>query len=299
MLAATADRNMGHVAAAGILGARQQQNRGESREGGLLLPADILAGEQLRMTVHHGLQNIGLVSAFMAALSGQIYNDQPAEALCFGEDARKVIVVLQWMAMGCFFFTTSVSVVLALDIDGVPGRLLPRHLENTRVIFMVPYISMLAGVGMMATGYGIDVGERNGCLWSWVGFCAAPCFLLAVLSIAYWARQKRRQLSSSDYSLPHHPARLSARSSPATLAFTTVMDVEDIDAEQHAHPFSPPAPVWNSDATERGVTHATPTREPARVRGDDLVYDHKLVLGSSWFTPYIDRVPPHDWLQRT
>ena len=38
-----------------------------------------------------------------------------------GEPALQVITVMQWMAMGFFFFTTTVTVVLSLDIDGVPG----------------------------------------------------------------------------------------------------------------------------------------------------------------------------------
>ena len=119
------------VAAGALAGSDSRMSKAPSMLGtarasatpALLHVPDVLVGEQLRVTVHHGLQNIGLVSAFMAALSDQIYTSQPELGACWGEPALQVITVMQWMAMGFFFFTTTVTVVLSLDImiDGVPG----------------------------------------------------------------------------------------------------------------------------------------------------------------------------------
>ena len=225
---------------------------------------DLLLGNELRFTVHHGLQNIGLVSAFMAALAGQVYTEVPEEPKCYGRQAISVILPLQWIAMGCFFFSTAASVILSLDVDGVPNRLLPQHLEDTAAIFTLPYLSTLIGIILMPAGYAIDIGERNGCHWSYIGFAAAPCFAFGVISVGWWVRKKRKSLNCNGYHLPETVA--------SNLG---------------------PAPTSKYDTQT----------QPTLAQGDEEELVHSVLsqyrpqLGCHWFTPYSDRIAPNSWLE--
>ena len=83
--------------------------------GNTMRKDDVLIGPELRDALHQQLQNIGIVSAFMAALAGQIYAQPPATAPCYGAIGLKAIVALEWLAMGCFYLSIGVSVILSLD----------------------------------------------------------------------------------------------------------------------------------------------------------------------------------------
>ena len=135
----------------------------------------------------------------MAALAGQIYAQPPTNAPCYGAIGLKAIIALEWLAMGCFYLTICISVVLSLDVDGVPDRLLPLHLHHARILFILPYVATFLGILLLATGYGIDVGERNGsCGWSAFGFAGAPVFAFAVLGVGVYARRLRQRLNAHD-----------------------------------------------------------------------------------------------------
>ena len=157
-------------------------------------------GIELRATVHNGLQNVGIVAAFMTALAGQIYSNVPqldaGNSGCFGAVAVQVMLTLEWFAMGCFFATIGMSIVLALDIDGVPDRMLPLHLRQTSFCFALPYAFTALGMVLMPAGYGIDLGERTGsCYFTIIGCISCSLFPVFVLVVLIWLRRKRKQLS--------------------------------------------------------------------------------------------------------
>jgi hypothetical protein len=176
---------------------------------------------------------------------------------------------------------TTVTVVLSLDIDGVPGRLLPQHLENTRLLFVLPYISMLSGVGLLATVYGIDIGERNGCTWSVFGFVSAPCFVGAVLGIGAWARWKRRELSD-ELSRAHPQYDTQQPQANERTGLPTAITVTDLE-------------VGDSFSPEDDLTGAAGMEGAAAQRRDA---ECVLKFGRSWSTPYTDRIPSRDWIKK-
>ena len=57
----------GSVSSGGSLRERHLLLHGDMRD----VSTDLLLGDELRHTVHSGLQSVGIVSAFMAALAGQ------------------------------------------------------------------------------------------------------------------------------------------------------------------------------------------------------------------------------------
>ena len=153
-----------------------------------------LLGGELRSTVHTGLQNIGILAAFMTALAGQIYASAPSNPRCLGQTGVTVILILEWFAMGFFFAAMATSIVLALDIDGVGDRQLPLHLRQASFVFTFPYLATAGGMVLMPIGYGFDLGERNGCLFSILGVVVALLFPLFVFLVGCWVRRRRRQL---------------------------------------------------------------------------------------------------------
>ena len=86
----------------------------------------------LRVALNAGLQNVGVLAAFMTSLSGAIYVSLPSPNACMGMNWLHAELVLSWMSMGCFFFTIIAAVILSDDIDGVPDQLLTRHVNNIR-----------------------------------------------------------------------------------------------------------------------------------------------------------------------
>ena len=156
---------------------------------------DKFSVDEIRATIHVGLQNIGILSAFMTALAGQIYTNPPNELQCLGENALKILITFEWMAMGCFFFSMTSSVILALDLDGIPNVCLKEHLFSANLFYALPYLSTLIGIILMASGYGIDIGERLGCSFSYFGFIAAPLFIFSVISFGIGLRCLRMRLN--------------------------------------------------------------------------------------------------------
>ena len=88
----------------------------------------------LRVALNAGLQNVGVLAAFMTSLSGAIYVSLPSPNECMGMKWLHAELVLSWMAMGCFFFTIISAVILSDDLDGVPDQLLVRHVHNIRYV---------------------------------------------------------------------------------------------------------------------------------------------------------------------
>ena len=194
--------------------------------------------------------------------------DPPPEPQCHGEPALRAIIVVEWMAMGCFFLTIGLTVVLALDIDGVPNRLLPLHLEQSNVLFALPYASVTLGILLMPVGYFIDIGERLGCGWSIFGVCVGPMFVLAILGTAAWARRKRRLLRASAYESTGHKA-----------------------AQASVHPLDPAT----REAAEPELESGGEPQLAEVLHG--LLKTFQPPLGRSWLTAYMDRTPPNERLE--
>ena len=82
---------------------------------------------ELRESINGSLINVGVLSALLLALAGAIYVDPPEPPGLLAE------MVIVWMAMGMFFFSTISSVVLYMDIDGIPTDMLLQHLYNSQI----------------------------------------------------------------------------------------------------------------------------------------------------------------------
>ena len=68
---------------------------------------------ELRESINGSLINVGVLSALLLALAGAIYVDPPEPpGECFEENMSLAEMVIVWMSMGMFFFSTISSVVL-------------------------------------------------------------------------------------------------------------------------------------------------------------------------------------------
>jgi len=150
--------------------------------------------ETLRTNISINQQNLCLISGFMCSLAGAVYTNPPEEGLCLGDTGVIATSVIQWFAMGFFFLTICGSVLLASDIDGVPDILLVAHLKEIEHIFGCVTICTAVGMWLIAIGYGIDIGERNGCLMTVLGLASAPVFPAIVTALFYYLRSKRLRL---------------------------------------------------------------------------------------------------------
>ena len=117
--------------------------------------------EGLRTALNAGLQNVGVLAAFMTSLSGAIYVSLPHPNACMGMSWLRAELVLAWMSMGCFFFTIISAVILSDDLDGIPDQLLVRHVRNIRYVHVLPNLGATIGIWTMAIAYGIDIGVRG------------------------------------------------------------------------------------------------------------------------------------------
>ena len=59
--------------------------------------------QQLRATLTNSLVNMGLLSAFLCALSNAIYVSPPADPKCHGDSAIIAVHIIEWCSMGGFF----------------------------------------------------------------------------------------------------------------------------------------------------------------------------------------------------
>lgn len=150
--------------------------------------------KELRESINGSLLNVGVLAALMMALAGAIYTDPPDLGECHGEAGLHAQMVITWMAMGFFFFSTISTVVLYMDIDGVPTHLLLNHLYSGRVLFCLPHLATALGIFMTAIAYAIDIGERGGCPFFYFGIVAAPCFVFAIVALWFLCRWRRQTL---------------------------------------------------------------------------------------------------------
>ena len=112
---------------------------------------------ELRESINGSLINVGVLSVLLLALAGAIYVDPPEPpGQCFGENMLLAEMVIVWMSMGMFFFSTIASVVLYMDIDGIPTDMLLQHLYNSQIFYSIPHVGTCIGICMTAIAYGID-----------------------------------------------------------------------------------------------------------------------------------------------
>ena len=102
--------------------------------------------------------------------------------------------MFHWLSMGLFFVSMCMTVVLAADLDGIPDPLLVRHLRTVHYAHASIPILCFVGVFLLAVGYGVDIGERNGCAFSYFGLATTPLLPLLIVLVWWWLRRKRRTL---------------------------------------------------------------------------------------------------------
>ena len=158
-----------------------------------------LNASHLRDSISSHNVNLGVLAAFMTALAAAIYVSPPSEPKCFGEIAIGIQLVLEWIAMGCFFITIITTVVICSDLEGVPNHLLLLHLQRPSVstVYDLPALTTWIGVFFMAFGYGIDINERIGGVICniYFGYWAAPMFAVSTISILLFLKGKRKELN--------------------------------------------------------------------------------------------------------
>ena len=149
--------------------------------------------QQLRDLVMTSLANIGILAAFMCALANAIYASPPEPPRCFGEVAITWIIVLEWLSMAAFFVAMITTVVLAADLDGVSNDKLRQHMDSRPVVYMhvLPQLATVIGIKILALGYGIDIGERRGCVYSYIFIPGSLLFVMFVICFAGFARAYR------------------------------------------------------------------------------------------------------------
>lgn len=158
------------------------------------LSSEKLANE-IRDSINGSLINVGVLAALMMALAGAIYVDPPEPpGRCHGEPMLMAEMVIVWMAMGFFFFSTISSVVLYMDLDGIPSDMLLYHLQSSQTPYILPQVATALGIFMTALAYGIDIGERGGCPFFIFGIIAAPCFVLSIVVLWIVCRKRRQAL---------------------------------------------------------------------------------------------------------
>lgn len=153
--------------------------------------------QQLRDLVMTSLANIGILAAFMCALANAIYASPPEPPRCFGEVAITWIIVLEWLSMAAFFVAMITTVVLAADLDGVSNDKLRQHMDSRPVVYMhvLPQLATVIGIKILALGYGIDIGERRGCVYSYIFIPGSLLFVMFVICFAGFARAMRQRLN--------------------------------------------------------------------------------------------------------
>ena len=104
------------------------------------------------------------------------------------------MTMLSWLSIGAFFTSMMLSAVLAADITGVPDDKLVGHLRTVQAVHSSIPLLVFYGVSALAAAYGVDLGERNGCAFSYFGLATAPCLPVLVFAVWWWLRRTRRKL---------------------------------------------------------------------------------------------------------
>ena len=162
----------------------------------------------LRDTINASLQNNAMIASFLTGLSAIIYTDPSEEHHCFynasdpdrqfTDDPYTInhyILDAAYFSMGCFIVSVVLSILLATDLDGVPDHLLLVHLKAVRFFHALPMAATTLGTAVMAVGYGIDLGERNGCLHMYVAITMVSLLVLSYIFLQLRLRQHRRNLN--------------------------------------------------------------------------------------------------------
>ena len=66
------------------------------------------------------------------------------------------------------------------------------------ILYVFPQLCILAGIAVLSIGYGIDLGERRGCVYSQIFVPAACLFTVFVIAYSSFARKMRARLNRAD-----------------------------------------------------------------------------------------------------
>ena len=95
------------------------------------IEADIVG--RVREDIQSQHQNVGVLAAFLTAISLSIYqgNVPHEKAKCYGPLAIDVCLTISWIATASFFAGITSSVIMIMDLAGVPDELLLEHLGDS------------------------------------------------------------------------------------------------------------------------------------------------------------------------
>jgi len=104
------------------------------------------------------------------------------------------------LSLGFFFWCISSSIILQIDLNGIPSFLIVQHFKSNLVqnCYRIPDVTILLGVILLATAYAFDFGERCGCNHLVFGCVAFPFFIFSVYILMSILRKKRQRLVSDD-----------------------------------------------------------------------------------------------------
>jgi hypothetical protein len=223
---------------------RKPENRSPTQKDRLAIE---FQAEDLRSCVHGNLQNLGVISAFMCALAGNIYTEPVEDPECYEKNGLVIMFWLEWLAMGIFFLSISMTFILSNDINAIPNSLLLVHLRRTELLHAVPGAFTSIGLFLMAAGYGIDIDMRTGCRYTYIGVIAAPLFPASVVGMAWYMKRNRTNLDGFAHNAGHREdMKFGYRWLTTWRERSYPVDVEEVEGEayldtlcQHCSPLEP------------------------------------------------------------
>mmetsp|Transcript_32741 Transcript_32741/g.49341 ORF Transcript_32741/g.49341 Transcript_32741/m.49341 type:complete len:316 (+) Transcript_32741:77-1024(+) len=144
------------------------------------------------------VKTLALIAALLSSWAVTVYaGEMPMnEGLCYGAPMIQASYVVFWFSLGCFFVCTCSTLGIIGDIDGVPQKYLFKHFQKpaVRLIYQIPELSMITGVIFLALAYSLDIGERAGCVFLWLGLAAA-CGFIGLVAAVFILLKRARQVN--------------------------------------------------------------------------------------------------------
>eukprot|EP00956_Cyclotella_meneghiniana_P040052 scaffold185525_cov40-Cyclotella_meneghiniana.AAC.1 len=148
---------------------------------------------ELRESVIGSHRNVAILAALMAGRASLLYTS-PSPGKCFGENVVFAEHVISLMGMVMLTFGVIVSVILLMDIEGVPTDMLLQHLIDSQTLYSLPHGVTALGIFLTAIAYGIDIVERGGCKAFILGAIVGPLAVSAMIALAFVCQYRRKKL---------------------------------------------------------------------------------------------------------
>ena len=74
------------------------------------------------------------------------------------------MIWIEWFSMGFFFLAISITVLLAVDLSGVPDHLLLSHLCQSQLTQTLPSLLTSCGLFLLAAGCAPHLGHAKKCM---------------------------------------------------------------------------------------------------------------------------------------